>query len=380
MSADLLLTHHLRPFPGMIDTHGRSVCGARRMRMYNILETVIAAGYDIGDADPAADVENFWEDAIMIDAVYRAARNKNLTTERITNDTIWTPDKLARRLGQVSIFETGHHKPDTLQDHPLILDPSFAGRTTVATTFNDPHELQPIDFSELSSKTLDHLPDAYANDTITTLRHLYWLGQNLAVVKLSGNKQGVCVIQLSDDAQKLAEQFYLNDTLGWSIVRVEGQPNALRVSPWVPMEYEYRIFIVDGRVITGAGCIEERTPLDHDHADGPFDPWVRKHRGNGIAADKNTDPEFKPELANAYRLAAEKIAALLPPGQDTIQVDLAMVNGEDEPIIVEFNSVPNAGLYAIDAQALANALVVADEKGYWVDYPNCCNVGEYRIN
>ncbi len=118
------------------------------------------------------------------------------------------------------------------------------------------------------------------------------------------------------------------------------------------MAYEYRFFAVGGRVVTGAGCIEERTPLDHDPSDGPLDPWVRHIRGNGIQAGMDGVPQRRPDIVDLMRPLAEEIAAEI--GEPT-SFDLALdICGE--PLLIEVNGLSNAGLYASDPRLVTAAL------------------------
>ena len=365
-TAGLLLSYGLRPFPGLRERNGSAPTTARLTVMERTLEQVARAGYaeDLDKTDPEADFEDFWEDALRIASVTAAADRAGLDDAPLPYAHEWTDAQMSRRLGPVGIVETGHHGIDGLAAHPLMADPAFTGREIVPTTYTSPLELEPLATGDLVGGTdLTALPKRYAVDTLTVLRNFYHRGHDRAVIKLAGVKQGLTTVRLSDDAQALSDQLFDGD-FGWSMLRYEGMDGGLVVSPWVEMAYEYRVFIVDGVPVTGAGCVEEATPLDHDPAWGPFSPLMREHRGNSIAAAADSAPEHRPGLALAYRAFAEKIAAALPAGQRTVDVDLAVIPGREEPVVIEFNSVPNAGLYAIDVDALADALVGAADRGY----------------
>lgn len=63
--------------------------------------------------------------------------------------------------------------------------------------------------------------------------------------------------------------------------------------------------------------------------------------------------------------AAPVIAHMAARGLRTYVVDMAYVPDRNDSVVVEFNSMPNAGLYACDAQALARALIQTEHKGYY---------------
>jgi hypothetical protein len=65
-----------------------------------------------------------------------------------------------------------------------------------------------------------------------------------------------------------------------------------------------------------------------------------------------------------YLEFATPIAKSLPPEMNTVVMDVAIGAHTDEPLIVEFNTLPNSGLYASDVHAVYRALVTADNRGY----------------
>lgn len=121
----------------------------------------------------------------------------------------------------------------------------------------------------------------------------------------------------------------------------------LLVQEKVEIRFEYRIFVVDGRPVTGAGAIMEHTPNDNEDT---FDPKVREHiGGDDVTAD--------PELAARYVAFAERVAPLMPYG--TFDMDVALIDGEIG--IVEVNPLDfgQVGLFACDADALALAIATS---------------------
>lgn len=67
--------------------------------------------------------------------------------------------------------------------------------------------------------------------------------------------------------------------------------------------YEYRMFVVGGEVVTGAGCLDGLTPLDHIAAN-PFDFRMEKYRGEG------SPPVEMRELTAGYLDFAKEFASL----------------------------------------------------------------------
>lgn len=134
--------------------------------------------------------------------------------------------------------------------------------------------------------------------------------------------------------------------LGWGAVHREGKDNAFMLHAEVPMTFEYRVFVIAGQPVTGAGCVESRTPLDNSAL---FDPVVENLRRDGRIVRR-------PDLVETvYRPFAEEVCAqFASEGLTTYVLDLAMVG--DSPAIIELNEIHNAGLYALDELALGEAI------------------------
>jgi hypothetical protein len=143
----------------------------------------------------------------------------------------------------------------------------------------------------------------------------------------------------------------INDSdASWSLINDEGSPTAYLVQERVTMRYEYRTFIVGGRPVTGAGCIEEFTPLDNSGE--AFDDTVREFR------QEHSAPERLPEVRDALlefttRVSAE--IALEAPQIDGYTLDTAL-DQNGNPLIIELNGHTNAGFYASQPQMITDAL------------------------
>jgi hypothetical protein len=79
------------------------------------------------------------------------------------------------------------------------------------------------------------------------------------------------------------------DELDYGAMGLEGSRESLIAQEFVPMEYEYRVFVVGKKVVTAAGCVEEFTPLDNNGF--PFDHQLRRHR------QAKSPVELAPEVA-----------------------------------------------------------------------------------
>lgn len=275
--------------------------------------------------DPRADIEYCWEDICRMAAAWRASGGDLQVSLRP-----WDADTLRHRLGPVPTYEEGMDASDRFLMHPLLK--RYGGRRYQRVTFD----------------TERQRPDSAAH----WLAHLAEQGVERGVPKAAQTKGGIWFLDLDPDPDVMTRRIW--DALDWAVVRLDGTEKALLAQEWIPMTHEYRLFVVDGVPVTGAGCIEEYTPLDHDSTQGAFDTRTRYDRtGGGEVASR-------PDLARKY----VEFAARVCHDQGTFVLDLATRADTGKTIVVELNALPNSGLYASDVDALMRALITADDRGY----------------
>lgn len=116
------------------------------------------------------------------------------------------------------------------------------------------------------------------------------------------------------------------------------------------MFYEYRFFVVNHQLITGAGCIEEHTPLNNSE---PFDPWfrkVRKEYGSHLTRDE--------KMRDVLKGFAQRVVDFTKELENKCQnyvVDIA-VDLHGIPLMIERNAMLNSGFYASDPALITAAL------------------------
>lgn len=131
-----------------------------------------------------------------------------------------------------------------------------------------------------------------------------------------------------------------------------GLPDNIIVQERIDCRYEYRVFIANGKPVTGAANIEEHTP---HHNEAVFDTKVREHRGlTGPARSAIVD---EPELVSRMVLFAEQVAAeFAEEGMLTYVMDVAL-DKNGAPFIVELNGMSNSGLFASDPTQVVGAVL-----------------------
>lgn len=114
-----------------------------------------------------------------------------------------------------------------------------------------------------------------------------------------------------------------------------------------PMKYEYRMFIVDGVIVSGAGCIEAHTPLVNTKR---FNTLVEYERNDGMIVDE-------PYIVDRLIGYADEIVTHTNyhyPEVQTYVVDVYLY--EDGSLgMIERNGFSNSGFYGNDLKAIVSA-------------------------
>ena len=161
---------------------------------------------------------------------------------------------------------------------------------------------------------------------------------------------------LSKDASDLEIDGALLSALGYGLVHLEGSRDAVLVQERVDMRHEYRLVVVDGSPVAGAGCVEAFCPLDRTSDSGRFESRMEGARGDG-------DVEPRDEVLARYLSDAPDIVARLrkeDPGLKDFVLDLA-TGANGRTLVVEINPPWNFGLYAMDFALVLAAAVEASK-------------------
>ncbi|MGW8431721.1 hypothetical protein ACWGJ9_11560 [Curtobacterium citreum] len=292
------------------------------------------------------DFEEFYEEAARLDAAvyafgprrvwmaeYRDRTARNLGTGEVV--PIGEVQHLRRYGGQPSPHHTGV---------PPVTSEGAIERYHEFQTFTE-HAGRPVLLAgyDINGRGLELL-DA--------IRQVAGDGYGKVVVKVTKAKQGLAILDVSDgrlDDFTLIEKLY--DQLDWALMSHGGRRGAFLVQGFTPMRFEYRFFIVGGLPVTGAGCIVAHTPANHRW--NTFDTRVQEHRGDPTSPVVDDE-----ELVRRLTTFAAKVAkqwAAERPDLGTAVIDVAL-DDHDEPLIVEFNGILNAGLYASDPRAVTVTL------------------------
>lgn len=172
-----------------------------------------------------------------------------------------------------------------------------------------------------------------------------------AFVKVNRAKYGVAVLDIpvGATAATIPEIFWSRDLLAGAALHLEGRPDGFVVQDVTEMLYEYRLFVVDGEAVTGAGCIVEHTPADNVGA--TFDDRVQRIRYESPIV---RDAQVRDLLVSFGRMVAAEIADEAPELTD-YSLDVAL-GADGAPLVIELNGIRNSGLYASRPELITQAM------------------------
>lgn len=180
-------------------------------------------------------------------------------------------------------------------------------------------------------------------------------GIRRAFLKTTRVKYAAFPLDLSEGFSRDEAGLAVYNELDYGAMNLEGHRDNMIAQEFVPMEYEYRCFVVGHNLVTAAGCIEEFTPLDNNgHR---YDNRLRRNRQEKSPVE--VEPAVSGMLTGFARNAVDALALEVPDLTDYV-IDVALgANGE--PLIVELNSLLNSGLYASQPGQVTAAMAAREK-------------------
>jgi hypothetical protein len=161
------------------------------------------------------------------------------------------------------------------------------------------------------------------------------------------------------DAENLDEFIYQK-----SFETKAGFQSRCMIQECVQMEHEYRMCIVNGKLLCGAGCITELTP--NENQGDLFDPRTQQTRD-----EHNFDKvEENPAIINQYIEDLKPIIEEMKKmGHKTYNIDVCQIQGKTS--IIEMHGLSHLGLYAMNYKKLLGARVKEElKKSKEIEGPN----------
>lgn len=235
----------------------------------------------------------------------------------------------------------------------LPVDLSLAGQTASAVDAASDYVSSPV-FQRHCGRRVLNAPavEEELEETLATL-----LGDrphaDIFVKTLRKKRSGVIRIEAG---RPLWPQFYdhpIWETTAWEIERFRGNRHYLLMQDVMRCTHEYRFFVVGGKLVTGAGCIEAFTPLDNLET---FDAQMEPIRSRSQVSSHPGIRDQHLELARRY------VAEFTTEHGDDLDYCLDVcLNEAGESVVIEMNPPINCGRYASNVGAWMDAVVARTE-------------------
>lgn len=266
--------------------------------------------------------------------------------EDLTRHTLWlhqrysTQTQMISSLGDTPADETiSFFGPIRTQDHLFIDLTDSADRYALIDNgrFFQRHAGRPCIFSTVS-------------DFEATLHELY-----------DQNPESVVYWKHAEQPKSYSGVFYSRDDMiekmstSYMTARLDGEKNHIIITTQVPMESEYRFFIVDNEIITGAGHINEDYPVMYK--DWVYNPKIERTKGSHLFVE---DPD---ECDHRINVMAKKAQQIIDDARTTGMRDESYVLDmyynpiTETPGMVEINRIHNAGFFGQNMSLLDDALL-----------------------
>lgn len=286
----------------------------------------------------SSDFENFFETAARLDAAVTAVGRESIWVETSARDM------------KVKNFVTGAPVPEGLT--------IYGPRTVVRENAPEFAPFRLADqymhfetFAQNAGRRVILCGHDLDGDGVELVDVVQGFAGRRIIVKATRSKHGLWTLDIPAEATSAEVKTLLFEELDWSLIHMEGMRHGYLVQEWVPMFFEYRTFIIDGKPVTGAGCVEELTPLSNRTV---FDLAVRRDRHDQGSAYADNPDVVKELVEFASTVAGELLAE--QPALRSYVIDVAL-NSDGMPLVIELNPLLNAGLYASDPRHVARALV-----------------------
>jgi hypothetical protein len=147
------------------------------------------------------------------------------------------------------------------------------------------------------------------------------------------------------------------EDIGFHFARFEGDPAALLVQEKITMTHETRFFVIGGKVISGAACIENHTPQQTPYHDDVLPPHWEITRNSGEMDTREHMDRKRTALAmwNFVHDVCTEIAEEAPELHSYV-IDVAL-GADGKPLVIELNPVASSGIYANNIGYIFDAIV-----------------------
>lgn len=290
------------------------------------------------------DKEDWVENACFLEAFERLGVEYQIVDTAPSGSVSSMADFALNGKGPDAFFHTGISSRDQLTTHDFCFPYQGSKLIDLSTGYAKSKTFRDVAGRRLIACRLD------PGDIDEAIKTIAPNGGQVFVKTI--RKQNAMVITYDEASKKSpASQLYNQiEDIMWDTVRFEGSEQPyLVVQDVIRPAYEYRMFMVDGKPVTGAGCIEEFTPLDNWET---FDPKMARIRNqSGVESCRNILDDYL-EFAHTFgaSFAAENGDKLV------YSLDLCVDLNASKIVPIEINPPANLGRYASDTDAWVKAV------------------------
>jgi len=310
------------------------------------------------DLVPEADTEDWIENAVKL----VSAVDTGLPTYLLDRTAPSEPIRIARRVNTNIEFEP--ENSTIFMGTVLRWDPCLSRHGEINFVWPAGGRLSRSDYwaDETLMKALGRHSAVSAGDAdgpdgyVATTLGLLAAGADklLAKIVFQTKYQAPTRLSLPPDAAEddVREAFYT--AFEDNLLDCEARKECFLIQEVRTMLNEYRIVVVGGRPVAGAGTVEWLNPIFHDPSDGNFDPHVEYKRN-----DRNLVRD--PKLVARYIDRAESLCTQLERRGVTefrnCTMDFALDGQTHEVVLVETNPPDNFGLYALEFSPIIDSVL-----------------------
>lgn len=287
------------------------------------------------------DKEDWVENACFIDAFERVGVDFEILGECRGIMLTATEDSLASGTGQGAFFHSGVSRADTVDSNYRF---PLQGKEHLKAISR--HALADSFAAAAGRKMILVPPSASAiNEAVRQIVPAE------GPVFIKTLKKGMArIFNIRADMSPMDAIVAQDEDIAWTLVQFDGVESPFfSIQGVIEPTFEYRMFIVDGSPVTGAGCVESFTPLDNA---ARFDPKMEEIRNDGLV-----NHEYR--LVEQYLAFALRLARKLTPelaGAPAYGLDLCVDRISGNIVPIEVNPPLNLGRYASDVEAWVKAI------------------------
>jgi hypothetical protein len=315
-------------------------------------------GLQRAELQQITDIEDWIENAIKL----VAAVDTGLPVYTIRRTPPGEPLKIAAKLNTDADFDG--NVPTAFLGTILRWDPCFSGESGINFVWPSNGHLGASDYwnDETLMRALGRPaavasgdPDGERGYVATTLG-LRAAGASDLMAKIVFQVKYQAPARLSlppdSDERDVRNAFYT--AFEDNLLDCEARDQCFLIQECRPMLHEYRVIVVGGKPVAGAGTVEWLNPIFHDPDDGSFDPFVEGKRGDrDLVCDRDLVARY---VDRAARLCAE----LETRGSKRFRnctMDFAFDEQKGDVLLIETNPCDNFGLYALDFSPVIDGMV-----------------------